>query len=61
MNENVIKDLHLYDELLTSFKLIEIGFGEFQNMDMENDFYHLPFQLLSSGFERLMKCHISKA
>lgn len=58
MNDNVIKDLHLYDELLTSFKLIEIGFGEFQNMDMENDFYHLPFQLLSSGFERLMKCHI---
>lgn len=58
MNENVIKDLHLYDELLTSFKLIEIGFGEFQNMDMENDFYHLSFQLLSSGFERLMKCHI---
>ena len=35
MNENVIKDLHLYDELLTSFKLIEIGFGEFQNMDVE--------------------------
>lgn len=58
MNENVIKDLHLYDELLTSFKLIEIGFGEFQNMDVKNDFYHLPFQLLSSGFERLMKCHI---
>jgi hypothetical protein len=58
MNKNVIKDLHLYDELLTSFKLIEIGFGEFQNIDMVNDFYHLPFQLLSSGFERLMKCHI---
>ena len=58
MNENIIKDLHLHDELLTSFKLIEIGLGEIQNMDMENDFYHLPFQLLSSGFERLMKCHI---
>lgn len=58
MNESTIKNLHLNDELLTSFKLIEIGFGEFQNMDMENDFYHLPFQLLSSGFERLMKCHI---
>ena len=58
MNTSVTKDLHLYDELLTSCRLIEIGFGEFQNMDMESDFYHLPFQLLSSGFERLMKCHI---
>jgi len=53
-----MKNLHLYDELLTSSKLIEVGFGEFQNMDFKNDFYHLPFQLLSSGFERLMKCHI---
>ncbi len=58
MNEDVIKDIHLYDEFLTSFKLIEIGLSEFQNIDVENDFFHLPFQLLSSGFERLMKCHI---
>jgi len=58
MNEQAVKDLHLYDELLTAFKLIVIGFGEFQNLDLANDFYNLPFQLLSSGFERLMKCHI---
>ena len=25
---------------------------------MANDFYYLPFQLISSGFERLMKCYI---
>ena len=25
---------------------------------MSNDFYYLPFQLISSGFERLMKCYI---
>ncbi|MCK4824274.1 hypothetical protein KA005_51455 [bacterium] len=25
---------------------------------MTEDFYHLPFQLLSSGLERLMKCYI---
>ena len=48
----------MYDELFTALKLIEIGFGEFQNLDLANDFYHLPFQLVSSGFERLMKCHI---
>jgi len=58
MNNNVKKDLALYEELEVSVKLIQLGFGEFQNLDMANDFYHLPFQLMSSGFERLMKCHI---
>ncbi len=58
MKKNVLKDLYLSDELETAAKLIQLGFGEFQNLDMGNDFYYLPFQLLSSGFERLMKCHI---
>lgn len=58
MTEKILKDIYLYDELQTAFKLIELGFGEFQNLDIANNFYHLPFQLLSSGFERLMKCHI---
>jgi len=58
MKQEILKDLSLYDELQTSTKLIELGFGEFQNLDLGNDFYYLPFQLLSSGFERLMKCHI---
>lgn len=58
MSKKVFKDIYLQDELDTSIRLIEIGFGEFQNLDLANDFYHLPFQLLSSGFERLMKCHI---
>jgi len=58
LNNKVLKDLYLDDELRTSVKLIELGFGEFQNLDLANDFYYLPFQLLSSGFERLMKCHI---
>ena len=58
MKQEILKDLYLYDELQTSVKLLELGFGEFQNLDIGNDFYYLPFQLLSSGFERLMKCHI---
>ena len=58
MKQGILKDLYLYDELQTSVKLLELGFGEFQNLDLGNDFYYLPFQLLSSGFERLMKCHI---
>ncbi len=58
MTNQAIKDIYLNEELTTSIKLIRLGFGELQNLDMSNDFYHLPFQLLSSGLERLMKCHI---
>ncbi len=58
MDNDVTKNLALYEELESSIKLIQLGFGEFQNLDMANDFYHLPFQLISTGFERLMKCHI---
>ncbi len=52
------KDIHLNIELETSVKLIKLGFGELQNLNAANDFYFLPFQLLSTGFERLMKCHV---
>jgi len=48
----------LEEELRASVKLIKLGLGEFQNIDHTNDFYFLPFQLLSQGFERLMKSHI---
>ena len=58
MDNDEVKNWALYEELESSIKLIQLGFGEFQNLDTENDFYHLPFQLISSGFERLMKCHI---
>lgn len=58
MNREILKDISLHDELLASAKLIELGFAEYQNLDLGNDFYYLPFQLLSSGFERLMKCYI---
>eukprot|EP01013_Petalomonas_cantuscygni_P040879 TRINITY_DN7309_c1_g1_i1.p1 TRINITY_DN7309_c1_g1~~TRINITY_DN7309_c1_g1_i1.p1 ORF type:complete len:349 (-),score=-34.98 TRINITY_DN7309_c1_g1_i1:57-1103(-) len=58
MTDSALKDIYLHDELTASIKLIKLGFGELQNLDIANDFYHLPFQLLSSGLERLMKCHI---
>ncbi|MCO6043331.1 hypothetical protein NG895_05375 [Aeoliella sp. ICT_H6.2] len=51
----------LLTELETSHKLIVAGFGTLQEIDMANDFYHLPHQLLASGLERLMKCYISLA
>lgn len=58
MTDDSLKDIYLNTELTTSIKLIRLGFGEFQNLGFDNDFYHLPFQLLSSGLERLMKCFI---
>lgn len=48
----------LLEELETSNKLIKLGFGELQNINLNNDFYFLPFQLLSQGFERFMKSYI---
>lgn len=58
MKDEVIRKISLIEELGTSIRLIKLGFGEYQNLDMANDFYYLPFQLISSGFERLMKCYI---
>lgn len=58
MNSRLQQDLALIQELTNSIKLIELGIGEYQNLGSSNDFYYLPFQLISSGFERLMKCYI---
>ena len=57
MNKSIIRQLCLTEELETARKLIVSGFGELQEIRMDNDFYHLPHQLLASGFERLMKCY----
>ena len=59
MNADTTKFLCLCEELETSRELIKAGFGSLQEIDMSNDFYHLPHQLMASGFERLMKCYIS--
>ena len=54
-----LKFLCILEELETSRELIRSGFGHLQEIDITNTFYHLPHQLLASGFERLMKCYIS--
>lgn len=58
MDKDFEKHFTLSEELEDSTKLIKLGFGELQNINFSNDFYFLPFQLLSSGFERFMKCYI---
>ena len=54
-----VRFLCLLDELTTSRELLRSGFGHLQEIDMGNTFYHLPHQLMASGFERLMKCYIA--
>jgi len=56
-----IKYFALLEEFETSDKLIKLGFGELQNINVNNDFYFLPFQLLSQGFERFMKAYVCLA
>lgn len=56
--DSQIKDICLHEELRTSYQLIVVGFGELQEINMGNDFYHLPHLLLASGLERFMKCYI---
>ena len=59
--DDLLKFFCILEELETSRELIKSGFGHLQEIDMGNTFYHLPHQLLASGFERLMKCYISLA
>lgn len=59
--KEIIKYTTLLEELETSQKLINLGFGEIQNLSLNNSFHFLPFQLLSQGFERFMKSYICLA
>jgi|AntAceMinimDraft_9_1070365.scaffolds.fasta_scaffold14123_1 hypothetical protein len=45
----------LDDEVRASINLIQTGLAELQNIDDGNDFYYLPFILLSNGLEKLLK------
>lgn len=55
---DVVKNMCLLDELDVAHKLIVAGLGDLQEIDIGNDFYHLPHLSLASGLERLMKCYI---
>ncbi len=60
-HKDLLKEIALIEELQGSIKLIELGLGELQNLDKNENYYFLPFQLLSQGFERFMKCYICMA
>ncbi len=57
-NINPLIEIAIDDELKTSIKLIEAGFGALQEINFVNDFYFSPFQSLSQGIERLLKVYI---
>ncbi|WP_320997356.1 hypothetical protein [Bacteroides nordii] len=57
----ILKFVALNDEFETANKLVRLGLGELQNINLDNDFYFLPLQLLSQGFERFMKAYICVA
>jgi len=50
------RGMYLFWEVETASKLIKKGMAELQAISDANDFYHVPILLLSSGYERLIKC-----
>ena len=56
MNNLTLRKFCLLIEVDTSIKLLKKGMGDLQNISGKNDFYHAPILMLSSGYERLIKC-----
>ena len=56
MKDVVYREICLFMEVETSVKLLKKGMGDLQNIGSANDFYYAPILLLSSGYERLIKC-----
>jgi hypothetical protein len=56
MENLMYKGICLLMEVEISIKLLKKGMGDLQKISGANDFYHAPILLLSSGYERLIKC-----
>ena len=56
MNNLILRKICLLNEVDTSIKLLKKGMGDLQDISGKNDFYHAPILMLSSGYERLIKC-----
>ncbi len=56
MNDRELKELYLSKEVDNSIKLIYKGLAELETISFTNTFYHAAILLISSGFERLLKC-----
>ena len=58
ISSKTLKKISLINEVETAINLLKKGMAELQQISGANDFYHTPILLLSSGFERLIKCLI---
>ena len=58
ISSKILKKISLINEVETAINLLKKGMAELQQISGANDFYHTPILLLSSGFERLIKCLI---
>lgn len=56
MEDPTFRKFCLLMEVGTSIKLLKRGMGDLQKINGANDFYPAPILLLSSGYERLIKC-----
>ena len=56
MENLAYREICLLREVETSIKLLKKGMGDLQKISGSNDFRHAPILLLSSGYERLIKC-----
>lgn len=56
MENLAYKGICLLMEVEISIKLLKKGMGDLQKINGANDFYYAPILLLSSGYERLIKC-----
>ncbi|MBR9702216.1 hypothetical protein GOV13_04825 [Candidatus Pacearchaeota archaeon] len=54
--ELIHKQNCLMEEVENSIKSLKRGMGDLQKISGANNFYHAPILLLSSGYERLIKC-----
>jgi hypothetical protein len=51
-----IRRIYLLKEVEVSIKLLKNGMRDLQKLGTSNDFFHGPILMLSSGYERLIKC-----
>jgi hypothetical protein len=56
MSNTTLRKICLLNEVDASIKLLKKGMSDLQNISAKNDFYHAPILMLSSGYERLIKC-----
>ncbi|MFW9876321.1 MAG: hypothetical protein ACFFG0_24770 [Candidatus Thorarchaeota archaeon] len=56
MTNRILRNICLHLETEVAYNCIIKGLGDVKRISFNNDFYYAPLSLLSSGFEKLLKC-----